>query len=143
MAFSYVSERESRWGSWGHLESLQQIGVNGNYMIIAPKYQALLDVNISKGGIKGNVRPGYYLEISPNPCSSVPRIIYGIGQNEYVSIKFYNILGQEVETLFSGNGMANNKYTLYWNVTDYPVGIYFCKMVTENIVLDRKIIYIR
>ena len=43
MAFSYMGVRESRWGSWGHLENLDQVG--GDYLLIAPKYQALLDVN--------------------------------------------------------------------------------------------------
>jgi hypothetical protein len=43
MAFSYIGPREQRWGSWGHLESNDQIG--GDYMRIAPKYQALLDAN--------------------------------------------------------------------------------------------------
>jgi hypothetical protein len=143
MAFSYVSERESRWGSWGHLESLQQIGSASDYMEIAPKYQALLDVNTSRGNIHNNLLRGYYLEVDPNPCSSIPRVVYGIGQDEYVSIKLYNVLGQEVETLFSGNRTANNEYTLYLDVTSYPIGIYFCKMVTDNVVLDRKIVYIR
>ncbi|MDC7221126.1 MAG: hypothetical protein PQJ59_14415 [Spirochaetales bacterium] len=42
MAFSYIGTRESKYGSWGHLETLDQIG--GTYSD-APKYQALLDVN--------------------------------------------------------------------------------------------------
>ncbi len=46
MAFSYVGSRESKYGSWGHLETLSQIG--GDYMITAPKYQALLDANEPK-----------------------------------------------------------------------------------------------
>jgi hypothetical protein len=40
-AFSFVGERESKYGSWGHLETMNQIG--GDYTTIAPKYQALLD----------------------------------------------------------------------------------------------------
>jgi hypothetical protein len=43
MAFSYIGQRESRWGSWGHLENLGQIGTA--YMTTAPKYQSLLDNN--------------------------------------------------------------------------------------------------
>ncbi len=46
MAYSYISARASRWGSWGHLENLAQIG--GDYASIAPKYQALLDCNTSR-----------------------------------------------------------------------------------------------
>ncbi|MDC7223953.1 MAG: hypothetical protein PQJ60_09445 [Spirochaetales bacterium] len=46
MAYNYVSERETKWGSWGHLESLSQLG-SASYYDDAPKYQALLDVNIN------------------------------------------------------------------------------------------------
>ncbi|MDC7223947.1 MAG: hypothetical protein PQJ60_09415 [Spirochaetales bacterium] len=42
MAYSLVSDRESKWGSWGHLESMEQVG--GGYEG-APKFRALLDVN--------------------------------------------------------------------------------------------------
>jgi len=47
MAFSYVGARESRWGSWGHLESLDQLNA-ADLKSIAPKYQALLDANTPK-----------------------------------------------------------------------------------------------
>jgi hypothetical protein len=47
MAYSYVGPRESRWGSWGHLESLQQLS-SANLKTTAPKYQALLDINTQK-----------------------------------------------------------------------------------------------
>lgn len=46
MAFSYVSDRESRWGSWGHLESYAQSALQGAALkAAAPKYAALLDAN--------------------------------------------------------------------------------------------------
>ncbi|MDC7221646.1 MAG: hypothetical protein PQJ59_17065 [Spirochaetales bacterium] len=43
MAYSYISPRRYRYGSWGHLESLSQVG--GSYED-APKYRALLDANL-------------------------------------------------------------------------------------------------
>lgn len=46
MAFNYLGARKSRWGSWGHLESLDMVGPAGtDYTSTAPKYQALLDCN--------------------------------------------------------------------------------------------------
>lgn len=44
MAYCYLGVRRSRFGSWGHLESLAQVGVV-HMLETAPKYQALLDVN--------------------------------------------------------------------------------------------------
>lgn len=40
-AYSYIGERESKWGSWGHIESLEDL--SKDLKAVAPKYQALLD----------------------------------------------------------------------------------------------------
>lgn len=47
MAYAYVGERKNRYGSWGHLESLDQINKNSisNLLITAPKAQSLIDFN--------------------------------------------------------------------------------------------------
>jgi hypothetical protein len=45
-AFSYVSPRESRWGSWGHLNSLDELKEPERLKETAPKYQAILDINL-------------------------------------------------------------------------------------------------
>lgn len=46
MAFSYAGARESRYGSWGHLESFEQSLLTGSALkTAAPKYAALLDAN--------------------------------------------------------------------------------------------------
>lgn len=45
MAYNYASERESQYGSWGHLESLDQIEEGYSD---APKYEALLDMNTAQ-----------------------------------------------------------------------------------------------
>lgn len=47
-AYSYVGERKSRWGSWGHLENVDQLKDPSRLMEVAPKYQALLDANTPK-----------------------------------------------------------------------------------------------
>jgi hypothetical protein len=46
MAYDYMGERKSPYGSWGHLEKLDDVGKD--YSTVAPKYQALLDCNTSK-----------------------------------------------------------------------------------------------
>jgi hypothetical protein len=46
MAYDYIGPRQSIYGSWGHLERLDQISTD--YKVVAPKYQALLDANSPK-----------------------------------------------------------------------------------------------
>jgi hypothetical protein len=49
MAFSYAGNRESRYGSWGHLENFAQAQLSGAALkLAAPKYAALLDANTPK-----------------------------------------------------------------------------------------------
>lgn len=47
MAYNYLSARKERWGSWGHLEKVEDVN-SSELLKIAPKYQALLDINIKK-----------------------------------------------------------------------------------------------
>jgi len=46
MAFSYVGERKSKYGSWGHLETYAQSALGLEELrTVAPKYAALLEAN--------------------------------------------------------------------------------------------------
>jgi hypothetical protein len=47
-AFSYVSQRKNLWGSWGHLEKLEQLQQKDKIRLLAPKYSALLEANSPK-----------------------------------------------------------------------------------------------
>lgn len=45
-AYNYISDRKSIWGSWGHIESLNQLQQPGQLKQTAPKYAAIIDANI-------------------------------------------------------------------------------------------------
>jgi len=47
MGYDYIGERESPYGSWGHLENLTDINA-ADLKSTAPKYKALLDFNTAK-----------------------------------------------------------------------------------------------
>lgn len=51
MAFSYVGARESKYGSWGHLENYGQSALSLDRLrVVAPKYASLLEVNTPRNG---------------------------------------------------------------------------------------------
>ncbi len=56
-AFSYMGKRESRWGSWGHLESIAQLDSLDRIRNIAPKYAALVDMNSKRTGASRRTAP--------------------------------------------------------------------------------------
>lgn len=52
-------------------------------------------------------------------------------RTEFVSLKIYNQLGQEVSELVSGKLNAGNRQ-YSWDAANFAAGIYFYRLVTEN-----------
>ncbi len=135
MAFSYISERESRWGSWGHLESLEQIGAE-NYMDIAPKYQALLDAMAGEIPTRLEsraIRPEIFqLSAYPNPFNPSVTIEIDLPAAGDVKIDIFNMLGRHIVTL-AERSMPAGVHTVQWHSRDQignPVGsgLYLCRV---------------
>jgi endo-1,4-beta-xylanase len=63
----------------------------------------------------------------PNPFNPTTQIKYSVPQNCYISLKVYNLLGEEVATLFSGMQQAGN-YVATVDGTRLASGIYFYRM---------------
>ncbi|MBI5470996.1 MAG: T9SS type A sorting domain-containing protein [Ignavibacteriae bacterium] len=97
-------------------------------------------------GITGVVeRPGIPTEFAlsqnyPNPFNPTTKIDYSIPQAGHASMKIYNLLGQEVATLFDGEQKAGN-YTVTFDAAKIATGIYFYKLqygensITKKLVL--------
>ncbi len=89
----------------------------------------------------------FYLANYPNPFSHETAINYHIVKDGYVSVRIYNILGQEILTLFDAYKKAGS-YTLYWNGKDehgneVKGGVYFYRMEKENFTTTRRMTLIR
>lgn len=67
----------------------------------------------------------------PNPFNPVTKIKFSIPENGFVSVKIYDILGQEVDNLFTGN-MTKGIQSLEWNAQNFTSGIYFAKVNYAN-----------
>jgi flagellar hook assembly protein FlgD len=69
-------------------------------------------------GIKepGNIVPAdfYVYQNYPNPFNPSTTIRYNIPQSSNVSVKIYNMLGQEIKTLFAGN-LNSGVHSVIWN----------------------------
>lgn len=132
MAFSYVSARESQYGSWGHLESLDQLGTN--YMETAPKYQALLDANqplVKSAASKGDYNNDWEqsstgtttLQVYPNPVSDV---LYVSGLDDASRVKVFNLSGALMDDVV----VVDDKLAL--PVSKYTSGVYIVRVVFED-----------
>jgi len=63
----------------------------------------------------------------PNPFNPSTTISFAIPQNEFVTLKVYNVLGREVETLINRNLSAGN-YTFDYNAVNLSSGVYFYEL---------------
>jgi hypothetical protein len=83
----------------------------------------------------------------PNPFNPVTSINYSLARKSQVDIAVFNILGQRVNTLLSGEVEAGPGL-VEWNGDDdsgheVASGIYFYKMVTDEFVETRKMVLMR
>jgi len=79
----------------------------------------------------------------PNPFNPVTNIKFSIPNSEFVTLKIYNTLGQEVATLVSDNlTQGSHKYT--WNASDFASGVYYYRIETDGgFVQTRKLILLK
>ena len=83
----------------------------------------------------------------PNPFNPTTNIDYALSKQSFVSIKVYNLLGQEVRTLASEEKGAG-VYTAVWDGRDnsgldVPSGMYLYKMIAGNFSETRKMMLLR
>jgi len=63
----------------------------------------------------------------PNPFNPVTLIAFELVSNEFVSLKVYDILGREVQTLVE-NKLSAGTHTAYFSGEKLPSGFYFYKL---------------
>ncbi len=94
-------------------------------------------------GIKNegsSIPSGYKLHQNfPNPFNPVTEIQLDIPKSSFVNLTVYDIVGKLAEVLVNGNLEAGS-YSVEWNASQYPSGIYFYQLSTGNFIQTRKMI---
>jgi hypothetical protein len=67
----------------------------------------------------------------PNPFNPSTTIRYELPIEASVTLKVYNVLGQEVEILVNSLQQAG-KYEIVWNASGYASGFYICRIETRT-----------
>jgi len=78
----------------------------------------------------------------PNPFNPVTKIKYEIPVNGFVSLKIFDILGRELRQLVS-EVKSKGAYSVDFDASSLPSGIYFYKLETENFVSIKRMILIK
>ena len=153
--------------SRGEGESVwEKIGfVNGYGNSNSPKSYSFVDYNLSAGNYSyrlkqvdndGQFEYSKTVKVSilkpdafsldqnyPNPFNPSTTIEYAIGSRQFVTLKIFNSLGEEIETLvneFQDAGVHSKFYIL--NST-MPSGVYYYQLISGNFIDTKKMVLLR
>lgn len=87
-------------------------------------------------GIKntGTENPSDYklFQNYPNPFNPSTKIKFQIPESKFVSLKIFNMTGQEVSSLVNSN-FSPGTYEVIWNASEFPSGVYYCQLSIDNV----------
>lgn len=83
----------------------------------------------------------------PNPFNPSTTISYQLAAGNLTSVKIYNLLGQEVKTLYNGYQNAG-QYSIQWNgdndrAEQVPSGIYIYRLISGNSFISKRCVYLK
>ncbi len=78
----------------------------------------------------------------PNPFNPETNIQFEIPKSSSVKLTIYNLIGKEIVTLINEE-LNPGIYKTNWNAENYPSGVYFYKLETENFSLSKKMILLK
>jgi len=110
---------------------LKQIDTDGTY-----KYSKIVKLKLNLPITE------YILKSYPNPFNSYTKICFILQKLTNVTLKIYNNLGQEIETLLNNKSIIGN-YEITWNSKDRPSGIYFCYFQVGQLVTVHTLILLK
>jgi hypothetical protein len=128
------------------------IGIWGNWEVPRTYYIDSLSINIEEGNTgslsdeTGFITDYCLYQNYPNPFNPVTIITYSIPYASNVTIKVFDILGNEIATLLDEEKYAGF-YKLTWDAVsargELPSGVYFCRMQAGNFVQIKKMLLLR
>lgn len=153
----YYQSADSGLVAYWRCDSLENFGVNGTELDDVRDYSiygnhsdlegnATLISSNSPVAIAVNPRqlPAAFIlaQNYPNPFNPSTTIRYQLPKNVHVSLKVYDMLGQEVETLVNHFQQAG-AYEQTFQAENLSSGIYFYSLTAENFQSVKKMILIR
>jgi hypothetical protein len=78
----------------------------------------------------------------PNPFNPTTQIKYSVPEKGYISLKVYNLLGEEVATLFTGVQQAGTHVATF-NSTGLTSGVYFYRLQAGSFSATKKLVLMK
>jgi photosystem II stability/assembly factor-like uncharacterized protein len=78
----------------------------------------------------------------PNPFNPSTTIEFSLPQTSHVTLRVYNMVGEEVATLVSGE-LPVGTHATQWNATDVASGIYFYRLHAGDFIDTKKLLLLK
>ena len=155
-----VERRALNGGSWSTIATLQAAGTS-----FAPKYYSYLDEGVGTGSfayrLKQIDKDGTYSYFGaaevvigvakefriagnyPNPFNPSTKISFSVASDDHATMKVYNMMGQEVATLFNGPAVAGSMYTVNFDAANLTSGVYFSRLESHGVSAVRRMLLVK
>ncbi len=111
---------------------LKQIDTYGSY-----EYSEKIEVQFEIVPTKN-----FLLQNYPNPFNPSTNIQYSIINRQFVSLKIFNVLGIEIESLVNEDKNIGT-YEVTWNAANLPSGYYYYKLQAGNFIDTKKMLLLK
>jgi aminopeptidase YwaD len=91
------------------------------------KYYVPISVNENTTPVSFELKQNY-----PNPFNPVTRIGFSIAKKDFVTLKIFDQLGREIQTLIN-DVLTPGDYEAVWNAKNYPSGAYYYRIETNGL----------
>ena len=78
----------------------------------------------------------------PNPFNPTTTIEFSIPQTEFVTIKVYNVVGNEITTLINDE-LSTGNHSIKWDGSQEPSGVYFVQIEGGSFVQTKKMVLLK
>ncbi len=98
---------------------------------------------VSVEAIGGEIPLEYELQQNyPNPFNPSTIIEFSVPRSNYVTLKVYDTLGEEVATLVSEN-LTAERYNVQWSASRFASGVYFYRLQAGEFVQTKKLLLLK
>jgi hypothetical protein len=129
--YSFTDNLTDKNISSSYYYRLKQLDYDGSY-----EYSKEIEVSIS-APFELSLEQNY-----PNPFNPVTTIKYAIPKNDFVSLRVYSILGENIAALVNEEKTAGS-YSVKFDGSNLPAGVYLYRLETGSISAVKKFILVK
>jgi hypothetical protein len=116
-----------------YLYRLKQIDRDGSF-----SYSGTVEANLSLSPEEYSLHQNY-----PNPFNPTTVIRFAVPNDQQVTVKVYNMLGQEVRTLFDGMASGGAMQSVSFDATNLSAGVYYYSMKSAGTTEVKKMLLLK